>query len=266
MIDCPFISQLLPDANGRLTGANRCGPAGVTSALAHFGKVPATQDAMLAITREEHNVDGTPINSYTSFQDAIVVSQAHGIVAQAVYSWQAIYNALDTGAPVMLLVDNSALLPKRYPDGPGWLAHHLILLTGYDGHVFYANDPLVYPVLSPAQYTVPSVIHAVAGIGSVQAVAFWPPAPDPVVVSAPAPEETPVDDTERQAMQAQIDGLNGVTAEMGNQVAALHEEIRHVRDDLLARAVEIGRTLVQVKRVSARQYRALAAELSHLAD
>ena len=194
----PMISQII---NG--SGQNRCGPSCLASALAGYGRIEPTQEAMLQITREEHNIDGRGLTAYTDFRDAVLVSQQHGVDAEQIWSWEAVYAALDAAEPVMLLLDNSVLRPRRYPEGASWNAHHFLLLTGYDTYNFFVNDPLVYPDLSPAVYTIPSVLAGVAGVGGVQAVVFHRPADVP----AETLQEVDVTDAERDALNERIAAL-----------------------------------------------------------
>jgi hypothetical protein len=147
------------------------------------------------LQRVAAEIRGQPwwVGTYTSFDQMRRAAAAYQIPTRYLSTWSQVYDALDRGQPVLILVDNSYLEPRQYDRSPAWNAHHFILLTGYDDTVFHVNDPLRYygwPNQGPGEYTAASVKAGVSAVGGVQALAIDrvpPGAPDGSTESVQSP-------------------------------------------------------------------------------
>ncbi len=182
-LEVPYVSQLEPDGKGY----NNCGPACITMGLAYHGLVAGTREDMHRVAEA---IRGGPwhLGTYTNFAQMRAAARRYGIPHCQLSRWEAVYDALDQGQPVMILLDNAVLEPRQYPRGPAFDAHHFVVLLGYTDTTFYVADPLSVYTHGPVQYTRASVEAGVARVGGVQALAIDQPPPElPDASGQPAP-------------------------------------------------------------------------------
>ncbi|MGH2355165.1 MAG: transglycosylase SLT domain-containing protein [Chloroflexota bacterium] len=211
-LEVPYVTQLEPDGSGY----NNCGPACVTMGLAYNTIASGTREVMHVVAEE---IRGRPWNvrTYTNFAQMKAAAERHDIPHHQLSTWQQVYGALDSGQPVLILVDNQPLEPRQYPRSWEWNAHHFIALTGYTDTDFYVGDPLcVYPPRGPGRYTRSSVRAGVAAVGGVQALAIDNPIRRAAWAAAMASEDgllIRIGDAELKAYLEQLgQGVNLETA------------------------------------------------------
>lgn len=156
--------------------------------LAYRGVIAPTQEAMLEvadIARDGVSNDVGETGGYITFQQLTTTANYYGQQTQYVYSWGQLDQLVNFQEPVTVLLDNTVLQPRQYPNDPGWNAHHFILLTSTQiDQNRYSSDPLSYYIGSPYFYTEYSTRQASANLGNLQAQALVPldttPEPPPV--------------------------------------------------------------------------------------
>lgn len=253
----PYLSQLDAQGNG---GAN-CGPAGLAEMLTYrgvFASTPGTVKFVADIVRDGLFDGIGETGGYTSFAMLFRACAWFSVDAVWIDSWQGVSESLAAGEPVLLLCDNTQLLPRQYPRNADFNGNHFILLcsedaaagaAGDDGAPASAdvNDPLrTYPPIGPGTYTWDSLFRAVAPFGGVEAMALAP------IVAFPSnPEE------------ANVPNQDGIISELNGQVADLHAEVTartEERDEARAKVDE----LVSTNSALRDQREALALEVAGL--
>jgi hypothetical protein len=78
--------------------------------------------------------------------EMIACASAHGLDGRLWYAIDEAISALAAGEAVLALIDNRHLVPRTYPPGDAWNAHHWVraVLHSDRDDMLYLYDPLTY--------------------------------------------------------------------------------------------------------------------------
>jgi len=132
-----YCTQL--DAGG--SGGDRCGPASCASVLLSEG----WQSDPWQLTLECGAKSDPEMNGTTS-QDLLTLMRGYGIGGGLWYEWGQLEELWQAGHAVLLLNANWLLVPRPYPSGSSWNAHHWVRLVAgsVPDQMMYVYDPLTY--------------------------------------------------------------------------------------------------------------------------
>jgi hypothetical protein len=127
------------DASG--SGRERCGGACLASCLLDEGY----QSDPWALTVQVSDQCGITDQGCTSDQLGACAT-AYGLDWRYWYSGNDARQAIGQGEAVLVLCDNQFLIPRPYPAGYGWEAHHWIRIVAFTDldDMCYVYDPLTY--------------------------------------------------------------------------------------------------------------------------
>ena len=260
MSNVPFVTQIEP--NGQ--GFNNCGPSCLTSLGAFYGFVPADRESMHRIAdyiRDGYYDGDWWLGTYTDYPMMDnYVRREWRVPTIVVTNWQVMIARIKSGHPCIILVDNSVLTPRYYPNTPAFKAHHFITLNTVDDAraVFESNDPLNVTTYAEGEYTIGSVHYGAGLIGGTYALFIDAPLPfvqeDPAMIEALQ--------ARIQELEAQLGDKDGVNTTLQEQLdycqtlkqeveAALTQQIADLNAALVAeQADDIAVTPKQLENLS----------------
>jgi hypothetical protein len=163
-----YVTQIWPDQSGH----EGCAWASMASLMLSAG----WESDAFGLYRQVQDQYGAPGQPVTLDQLAAALA-AEGFTTQPWQGWAEAEGALARGDGVLCLLLNRLLLPRPYPFGAGWEAHHWLRLYGQwaGGCMALLYDPLCYAVQpNGAVYEGPTV----ATCESVRAAIRATPYPD----------------------------------------------------------------------------------------